>query len=654
MATKRKHAAKRKKPAKASKQGAGRKKKLVRAASKKGRSSAAGAKARGRKASARKKSAPKAAATAAPKKSATAKKAAKAVAPRKAKAIAPKKIAVSEKRPAAPPPAAPSVAVAPPPKRKAPVRKQSGTGASRHEQQPARTPYYITTAISYPNGPPHIGHAYEVIATDAIARFMRLDGYDVFFLTGTDEHGQKIQQTAVREGLTPRQLLDRNVPLFEAMVKRLECSNTDFIHTTERRHHISSEAIWQRMQEAGDIYLDKYSGWYSVRDEAYYAEDETELNEQNGRVAIKTGTPVEWVEEESYFFRLSAYQDKLLKLYARPNYVLPKERLNEVASFVRGGLQDLSISRTTFDWGVRVPGSNGHIMYVWVDALTNYITAVGYPDTESETFRRYWPADLHVIGKDIVRFHAVYWPAFLMSAGIEVPRRIFSHGFLFNRGEKMSKSVGNVIDPFALADAYGVDQLRYFFLREVPFGQDGNYSHEAIVNRTNADLANDLGNLAQRSLSMIAKQFGGDLPKPGALSSADQSILAAADGMIAKARDAMATQQLHQVLNAVWAVVAEANRYFAGEAPWALAKTDPAKQATVLYVTAEVLRQVAILAQPFVPTSAAKLLDLLAVPADERSFAFLDGKHRIAAGSKLPAPAAVFPRYIEAEARAAQ
>ena len=646
MATKRKQAAKRKKPTKASKQGAGTKKKLVRAASAK-RSSAAGAKARSRKTSARK----KAAAKAAPKKPA-AKKAANAIAPKKAKAVAPKNITGSGRRGAATPAATPDVAIAPP-KRKAPVRKQSGTVAPRQEQ-PARTPYYITTAISYPNGPPHIGHAYEVIATDAIARFMRLDGYDVFFLTGTDEHGQKIQQTATREGLTPRQLLDRNVPLFEAMVKRLECSNTDFIHTTERRHHISSEAIWQRMQEAGDIYLDKYSGWYSVRDEAYYAEDETELSEQNGRVAIKTGTPVEWVEEESYFFRLSAYQDKLLKLYERPNYVLPKERLNEVASFVRGGLQDLSISRTTFDWGVRVPRSNGHIMYVWVDALTNYITAVGYPDTKSQTFQRYWPADLHVIGKDIVRFHAVYWPAFLMSAGIEVPRRIFSHGFLFNRGEKMSKSVGNVIDPFALADAYGVDQLRYFFLREVPFGQDGNYSHEAIVNRTNADLANDLGNLAQRSLSMIAKQFGGALPKPGTLSAADQAIIAAADGMIGKARNAMTTQQLHQVLNAVWSVVAEANRYFAGEAPWALAKTDPAKQATVLYVTAEVLRQVAILAQPFVPSSAEKLLDLLAVPADERSFAFLGGAHRIAAGSKLPAPAPVFPRYIEAEARAAQ
>jgi methionyl-tRNA synthetase len=652
MATKRKQAAKRKKPTKASKQRAG-KKKLVRAGAKK-RSRTAGAKARSRKTSAAKKTSRTAATKPAPKKPATAKPAAGAVAPKKAKAVAPNKITIGGKRRAAPPPATPPVAVAPP-KRKAPARKQSARKLSvaPRQEQPGK-PYYITTAISYPNGPPHIGHAYEVIATDAIARFMRLDGYDVFFLTGTDEHGQKIQQTAAREGLTPRQLLDRNVPLFEAMVKRLECSNTDFIHTTERRHHISSEGIWQRMLEAGDIYLDKYSGWYSVRDEAYYAEDETELNEQNQRVAIKTGTPVDWVEEESYFFRLSAYQDKLLKLFERPHYVLPKERLNEVASFVRGGLQDLSISRTTFDWGVRVPGSNGHIMYVWVDALTNYITAVGYPDTESETFRRYWPADLHVIGKDIVRFHAVYWPAFLMSAGIEVPRRIFSHGFLFNRGEKMSKSVGNVIDPFALADAYGVDQLRYFFLREVPFGQDGNYSHEAIINRTNADLANDLGNLAQRSLSMIAKQFGGELPKPAALSVADESILAAADGMIAKARDAMATQQLHQVLNAVWAVVAEANRYFAGEAPWALAKTDPAKQATVLYVTAEVLRQIAILAQPFVPTSAEKLLDLLAVPADERTFAFLGGKHRIAAGSKLPAPAPVFPRYIEPEARAAQ
>jgi methionyl-tRNA synthetase len=288
-------------------------------------------------------------------------------------------------------------------------------------------------------------------------------------------------------------------------------------------------------------------------------------------------------------------------------------------------------------------------MYVWVDALTNYITGVGYPDIDSEKYKRYWPAALHVIGKDIVRFHAVYWPAFLMSAGLEVPQHIFSHGFLFNRGEKMSKSVGNVIDPFTLCDAYGVDQIRYFFLREVPFGQDGNYSHEAIVNRINADLANDLGNLAQRSLSMVGKQFSGKLPKPAAFSVNDKTILDAADAMIGKARDAMRTQQLHQVLNLVWAVVADANRYFAGEAPWALAKTDPARQGTVLYVTAEVIRQVAILAQPFMPASAGKLLDLLAVPAGARDFKALGGGSRIAPGAALPAPMPVFPRYVEQE-----
>jgi len=521
-------------------------------------------------------------------------------------------------------------------------------------EQPAGEPYYITTAIAYPNGAPHIGHAYEAIATDAIARFMRLDGRDVFFLTGTDEHGIKMLQTAAKENLTPRQLVERNVPRFQAMVKKFNCSNDEFIRTTEARHYRSSEAIWERMEAAGDIYLDKYSGWYSVRDEAYYDESETRLDEKGQRLGPH-GAPVEWVEEQSYFFRLSKYGDKLLDLYRRiPDFVLPKERLNEVASFVRGGLQDLSLSRTTFDWGIKVPANPKHIMYVWVDALTNYITAVGFPDTESEKFKKYWPADLHVIGKDIVRFHAVYWPAFLMSAGIEVPRRIFSHGFLFNRGEKMSKSVGNVIDPVALADAYGVDPLRYFLLREVPFGQDGNYSHEAIVARINADLANDLGNLAQRSLSMVARGLGGALPKPGAFAASDQTLLAAADALIGKAREAMMTQQLHQVLNAVWVVVAEANRYFAGEAPWALAKTDPERQGTVLYVTAEVLRQVSILTLPFMPTSAGKLLDLLAVPAAERRFSYLGAAHRIVGGAKLPAPTAVFPRYVEPPGEAAQ
>jgi methionyl-tRNA synthetase len=511
---------------------------------------------------------------------------------------------------------------------------------------PARNSFYITTAIAYPNGVPHIGHAYEAIATDALARFQRLDGKDVFFLTGTDEHGLKMIQTAEAEGLKPMEVATRNAQRFKEMDQRLNISFDRFIRTTEQQHHRSSQEIWKRMADNGDIYLDSYAGWYSVRDEAYYAEDETTLGEDNVRRGPQ-GTPVEWVEEKSYFFRLSAYQDRLLALYeTHPEFIGPDSRKNEVVSFVKGGLRDLSISRTTFDWGVKVPGEPEHVMYVWVDALTNYITGVGFPD-ETDANWRYWPADVHIIGKDIIRFHAVYWPAFLMSAGIPVQKRVYAHGFLFNRGEKMSKSVGNVVDPFNLADQYGVDQTRYFFLREVPFGQDGSYNHEAIVARINADLANDLGNLAQRSLTMIAKQFQGVLPKPGEFTNNDKDILAEADAMIGHARQAMATQQIHQALNAVWAVVAEANRYFAGEAPWALAKTDPARQGTVLYVTAEVIRQIAILAQPAMPQASASLLDLLGIPddIDSRNFAALS--QRINPGAVLPAPAPVFPRYIE-------
>lgn len=506
--------------------------------------------------------------------------------------------------------------------------------------------FYITTAIAYPNGSPHIGHAYEAIATDVLARFARLDGKDVFFLTGTDEHGQKMVQTAAGENMSVSALATRNAGRFKEMDERLNVSFDRFIRTTEEQHHRSSQEIWRRMEASGDIYADTYAGWYSVRDEAYYAEDETRLNDDGVRLGPQ-GTPVEWVEEKSYFFRLSAYQNKLLKLYAdHPDFIGPDSRKNEVVSFVKGGLRDLSISRTTFDWGVKVPGDEEHVMYVWVDALTNYITGVGFPD-EGDGNWRYWPADVHIIGKDIIRFHAVYWPAFLLSAGIPLPKRVYAHGFLFNRGEKMSKSVGNVVDPFNLADQYGVDQMRYFFLREVPFGQDGNYNHEAIVARINADLANDLGNLAQRSLSMIAKQLGGVLPEPGEFSDNDKAILAMADGMITASREAMATQQIHHWLNAVWAVVAEANRYFAGEAPWALAKTDPARQKTVLYVTAEVVRQIAILAQPAMPAASGLLLDSLGIPESERSFAMLGGARRIAPGSTLPAPTPAFPRYVE-------
>jgi methionyl-tRNA synthetase len=539
-------------------------------------------------------------------------------------------------KPAAPKPAAPKakpVAAAKPAPAAAPAPSRENI-------------FYITTAIAYPNGQPHIGHAYEAIATDALARFQRLDGKDVFFLTGTDEHGQKMIQTAASEGMTAAQLADRNAARFKEMDEILNVSFDRFIRTTEPAHHKSVQVVWNRMQQNGDIYVDTYAGWYSVRDEAYYDEEEITVGEDDVRRGPQ-GTPVEWVEERSYFFRLSAYQDKLLKLYeSQPDFIGPDSRRNEVMSFVKGGLKDLSISRTTFDWGVKVPNDPEHVMYVWVDALTNYITGVGFPD-ETDPRWRYWPADVHIIGKDIIRFHAVYWPAFLMSAGVPVQKRVYAHGFLFNRGEKMSKSVGNVVDPFNLAKQYGVDQVRYFFLREVPFGQDGNYNHEAIVARINADLANDLGNLAQRSLSMIAKQLEGRLPEPGEFSGNDKAILAQADAMIAVARTAMATQQIHQWLNAVWAVVAEANRYFAGEAPWALAKTDPARQKTVLYVTAEVVRQIAILALPVMPASADKLLDSLGVPAGERSFAALGGAKRIAPGTSLPAPVGVFPRYVE-------
>lgn len=570
---------------------------------------------------------------------APAKKAAK-----KARVIAPAVIATPA--PAATPPKAvkPKVSKPKTPPAPKPVAAQKPAAPVA---APARdNVFYITTAIAYPNGVPHIGHAYEAIATDVLARFARLDGKDVFFLTGTDEHGLKMIQTAQNEGLTPSALAARNAARFKEMDERLNVSFDRFIRTTEEQHHRSSQEIWRRMEANGDIYADTYSGWYSVRDEAYYAEDETRLNDDGVRLGPQ-GTPVEWVEEKSYFFRLSAYQDKLLKLYAdHPDFIGPDSRKNEVVSFVKGGLRDLSISRTTFDWGVKVPGDEEHVMYVWVDALTNYITGVGFPDEGDENWR-YWPADVHIIGKDIIRFHAVYWPAFLMSAGIPVQKRVYAHGFLFNRGEKMSKSVGNVVDPFNLADQYGVDQMRYFFLREVPFGQDGNYNHEAIVARINADLANDLGNLAQRSLSMIAKQLGGVLPEPGEFSDNDKAILAMADGMIAASREAMATQQIHHWLNAVWAVVAEANRYFAGEAPWALAKTDPVRQKTVLYVTAEVVRQIAILAQPAMPTASSLLLDSLGIPEGERNFAMLGGAKRIAPGSTLPAPTPAFPRYIE-------
>ncbi|PPC99642.1 MAG: methionine--tRNA ligase [Hyphomicrobium sp.] len=512
--------------------------------------------------------------------------------------------------------------------------------------------FYITTAISYPNGVPHIGHAYEAIATDCIARFERLDGKDVFFLTGTDEHGLKMKQTAAAEGIAPQALADKNAARFVELAATLGLSNDDFIRTTEARHYEACAEIWRRMEKSGDIFLKKYGGWYSVRDETYYKENETEVRD-GLRVAIPTGTPVDWNEEETYFFRLSAYQDKLLAHYAsHPDFILPPERRNEVVSFVTMGLEDLSISRTTLDWGIPVPGAAGHVMYVWVDALTNYLTATGLLNGDGAR-AGYWPADVHVIGKDIVRFHAIYWPAFLMSAGLPLPKRVFGHGFVLNKGEKMSKSVGNVVDPFDLVAAYGRDQIRYFFLREVMFGQDGNYSPEAIANRINADLANNLGNLAQRSLSMIFKNCDGKIPEPGAFTPEDQSLLAATDAIYATARSEMDRQAITRYLDAVWTVIADANRYFAAEEPWAKKKTDPERMNTILYVTAECVRQFAILVQPAMPELTEKLLDLLAVDARHRSFASLGDASRLTPDTLIPEPQGVFPRYVDPSEAAA-
>ncbi|MBO0594475.1 methionine--tRNA ligase [Nesterenkonia sp. E16_7] len=530
----------------------------------------------------------------------------------------------------------------------------------------SKPPFYITTAIHYPNGEPHIGHAYEVIASDVMARFKRLDGHETYFLTGTDEHGQKMQQTAQNLGLSTRELADRNAAVFQAMDDEVAGISYDrFIRTTDEDHYAASTAIWRRMVEAGDIYLDKYAGWYSVRDERFYSEDETELDSAGERLASETQTPVTWTEEESYFFRLSKYQQPLLDFFRdNPSFGAPRSRFNEVIRFVEGGLEDLAISRTTFDWGVPVPKdltadqtSLDHVMYVWVDALTNYLTGVGFPDTESESFAKFWPADVHVIGKDISRFHCIFWPAFLMSAQIELPKRVMIHGFLNNAGEKMSKSVGNVVAPADWVAEYGLDAVRFFLLREFPFGADGSYTHEAVVGRKNSDLANNLGNLAQRSLSMIAKNCEEKVPQPGERTAADRRILAQADELLEISREAYDQQDFHRALERTWFVLGEANAYFAEQEPWKLKKTDLSRMNTVLFVTAEVLRKVALLAQPVMPESATQLLDALNIEAGgdagrtnasgtgPRSFEAFHAE--LVPGTLLAKPTPIFPRHEE-------
>ena len=505
--------------------------------------------------------------------------------------------------------------------------------------------YYLTTPIYYVNDAPHIGHAYTTLACDALARFKRLDGYNVKFLTGTDEHGQKVEKSAKAAGVNPKAFTDNVSQNFRDLANLMNFSHDDFIRTTEKRHLHSVQSLWKKLLDKDEIYLDNYCGWYAVRDEAFY--DESELKDSpDGKKIAPSGAEVEWVEEPSYFFRLSAWEKTLLTFYdEHPEFIMPKSRRNEVVSFVKGGLNDLSISRTTFQWGITVPENNEHIMYVWLDALTNYITAVDFPDQKSANYTSFWPADLHMVGKDILRFHAVYWPAFLLAAGLEPPKRIFAHGWWTNEGQKISKSIGNVIDPLVLVKTYGLDAVRYFLLREVPFGNDGDFSHQSMVSRLNGELANDLGNLCQRVLSMIAKNCSGEVPPHYDFLPRDLELLKKGSVMLVVMRDQLDNQKFNRALEEIWSVIGEANKYVDAMAPWALRKEDPNRMCTVLYVLAEIIRYIGLVVQPFMPDASCKILDLLAVDKTKREFKDFD--ETLVAGTSLPMPEPVFPRFVE-------
>ncbi len=506
------------------------------------------------------------------------------------------------------------------------------------------SPYYITTPIYYPNSEPHIGSVYTTLCCDVLARFMRLDGHEVKFLTGTDEHGQKIEQTAVKIGKSPQEFVDEVSQSFRNVLKVYNLSVDDFIRTTEPRHKRGVQHFWELLEKKGYIYLGSYAGWYAVRDEAFY----TESDLVDGRAP--TGAPVEWVEEPSYFFKLSAFQEKLLEHYAtHTDFIAPLSRRNEVLSFVKGGLKDLSVSRTSFKWGIPVPGNESHVIYVWLDALMNYLTALGYPDMDKQDYKTFWPADVHMVGKDILRFHAVYWPAFLMAADLPLPKKIFAHGWWTNKGEKISKSLGNVIDPYAIAHKYGVDQVRYFLIREVPFGNDGDFSEEGLISRANSQLSNELGNLVQRTLSMVWKNCAEKIPPLSIpFEEADDALMKKAYSLIEEIRVLLQRDQaLSKYVDLVWQLVGDANRYVDTQAPWALRKNNPPRMEVVLYTLCEVIRTLGILLQPLIPASAGKILDQLGVPDHARTFKHLEAVHSLKSGSPIQEPQGIFPRLVD-------
>jgi methionyl-tRNA synthetase len=479
--------------------------------------------------------------------------------------------------------------------------------------------FYITTPIYYPSGKPHMGHAYSSIVADIFARFKRLENYNVLFLTGTDEHGQKIQKEAKKNNKDPKSFCDELSETFRSLTKKLNLSNNDFIRTTEKRHYKSVIEIWNRLVESGDIYLDKYSGWYSVSDEAFY--DEDEIENINGKKQSKlSGSTVEWVEEESYFFKLSAWSSKLLDFYkSNPNFILPVSRKNEVVKFVEKGLKDLSISRTSFSWGIPVPQNKKHVIYVWLDALTNYISALNFPDTKDKKYKNFWPADVHIIGKDILRFHAVFWPAFLLAAKLPLPKRVFGHGWILSDDKKMSKSLGNILDPIEIINKYGIDQLRYYLVKEVSLGNDGSISMENLKNCINNDLANNYGNLCQRVFSFVKKNCDNKIPNSSKLNNSDKKLLENLKNNIPKLINLMNNQDLNEYIKMVISFSFDANKYFNDSEPWSVKKKDPERMKTILFTIIQQIKNISILLNPIIPNATNRVFALMNLSAENIS-----------------------------------
>ena len=502
---------------------------------------------------------------------------------------------------------------------------------------------FFTTPIYYVNDVPHIGHAYTSIAVDFLARFSRLSGHETRFLTGTDEHGLKIQKAAEKLSMSPLELCNKNSEIFRNLTKTLNLSNDDFIRTTEDRHKDGAVHLWNLLFEKGDIYLDEYTGWYSLNDETFYSEKDL-IKQNDGTFRTITGGPVEWIKEESYFFKLSKYQDKLLNYYSENNdFILPESKRNEVINFVKSGLKDLSVSRTSFKWGIQVPDNSDHIMYVWLDALTCYPNSVNYLNNEQGELSSFWSNTTHIVGKDILRHHAVYWPAFLIAANLELPKRIYAHGWWTNEGNKISKSLGNVIDPFDLVKKYGVDQIRYFLMREVPFGNDGDFSHSQLINRINSDLANSFGNLFQRVTSMIFKNCHEVVPiKPDIFKDEDLKLINSIKNSLHDYRNLMDEQKFDQFLKNIWMVISDANKYVDEQAPWSLKKNDYQRMEVVLYTLTETIRQISIMLQPFIPNTSKAILDHIDIPLVERDIKSIE--LFFSGGIKISTPNPLFPR----------